>query len=371
MSYEFYKLRRYDSDCFIFEFDNKNFRLDTSIGERYKLEKLSKINGEPNENEHPIAKINGGFFTMGSTQEFIGSYVDEGLYYQGATPYYPTLIYWKDSKKFSFEINPDQTRHAYYQKNAYFAIGVPWALVINGKEDHIYDKQTLIKVFGHPYTRQPRTLIGQRADGTIIFAVIDGRTTNSLGITITQSSELMLSLGCENACNLDGGGSSEMIVGKDIVNNLSDGSERSIGTAFLCYAPKTVELPIVEYEFRSRGIVYNLIPGDILNVRTGPSTGYKKIASLPNDTNVKILATNVNGKWYKIELESGAIGWASKNFVKALTGTTLIPCRAYILSDEIPMGAKFNILNISEEYYTILIDNVEYQIPKEKMKLNL
>ena len=45
----------------------------------------------------------------------------------------------------------------------------------------------------------------------------------------------MLSLGCEYAINLDGGGSSEMIYNNRIINVLSDGIERNIGSAILVY----------------------------------------------------------------------------------------------------------------------------------------
>ncbi len=52
-----------------------------------------------------------------------------------------------------------------------------------------------------------RTAIGQKADGTLVAFVANGKT-NSHGVTINDMSELMFSLGCVNAINLDGGGSS-------------------------------------------------------------------------------------------------------------------------------------------------------------------
>ena len=65
----------------------------------------------------------------------------------------------------------------------------------------------------------PRTAIGQRADGAILLLVIDGRQAMSLGATMQDLVEIMLDYGAVNACNLDGGSSSMMWYGEDYVNN--------------------------------------------------------------------------------------------------------------------------------------------------------
>ena len=56
----------------------------------------------------------------------------------------------------------------------------------------------------------PRTCIGQRADGTILLMVIEGRKPDSLGATYDDIAQLMLDYGAVNAANLDGGSSSQM-----------------------------------------------------------------------------------------------------------------------------------------------------------------
>ena len=61
----------------------------------------------------------------------------------------------------------------------------------------------------------PRTAIGQRADGAIIFLCIDGRQLGSLGGTYADVINIMVEYGAVNACNLDGGSSSVMFY-KDI-----------------------------------------------------------------------------------------------------------------------------------------------------------
>ena len=56
----------------------------------------------------------------------------------------------------------------------------------------------------------PRTCIGQRADGTVILLCIDGRQANSLGGTYADAIDILVEYGAVNACNLDGGSSSVM-----------------------------------------------------------------------------------------------------------------------------------------------------------------
>ena len=54
--YAYKKIRKYSSDIHITEFNPKEVRFDASIGVRGKLERLSKINGEPKNDEYVIAK---------------------------------------------------------------------------------------------------------------------------------------------------------------------------------------------------------------------------------------------------------------------------------------------------------------------------
>ena len=65
----------------------------------------------------------------------------------------------------------------------------------------------------------PRTAIGQRADGAILLLVTDGRQPNSLGASYEDEAELMLRFGAVNAVNLDGGNSSFMWLNGEYVNN--------------------------------------------------------------------------------------------------------------------------------------------------------
>ena len=80
----------------------------------------------------------------------------------------------------------------------------------------------------------PRTVIGQRADGAVLLLVIDGRQTTSLGATYEDCINIMLEYGAINAANLDGGSSSVMVYKGKIINNIvSMRSDRTVPTAWI------------------------------------------------------------------------------------------------------------------------------------------
>lgn len=57
----------------------------------------------------------------------------------------------------------------------------------------------------------PRTAIGQRKDGAVVFVCIDGRQAGSMGGTYKDVIDIMIEYGVVNACNMDGGSSSIMV----------------------------------------------------------------------------------------------------------------------------------------------------------------
>lgn len=80
----------------------------------------------------------------------------------------------------------------------------------------------------------PRTAIGQRADGAILVLVIDGRQPHSLGASYADLAQIMEEYGAVNAANLDGGSSSMLFYEGELVNSLGSAvGERRIPTAFV------------------------------------------------------------------------------------------------------------------------------------------
>lgn len=92
-------------------------------------------------------------------------------------------------------------------------------------------------------TRHPRTVVGVTDDNHLLMLVVDGRSSQSLGLGTRQLSELMLALGCKAAVNMDGGGSSTAWVkGQGVVNFPSDNGkfdhegERAVATVITATA---------------------------------------------------------------------------------------------------------------------------------------
>lgn len=79
--------------------------------------------------------------------------------------------------------------------------------------------------------RQPRTIMGVLKNGDVLFLVIDGRQSNwSKGITLEEAQSFLQQIGCIDAYNLDGGGSTTMVYNNKIINRPSEGKERPVTT---------------------------------------------------------------------------------------------------------------------------------------------
>ncbi len=88
--------------------------------------------------------------------------------------------------------------------------------------------------YGWVAKRNPRTIAGVDARGRIMLVTADGRAVDSLGLSIAESAAVAGVLGMRNAVNLDGGGSTTMVVNGQVVNHPSDATgERPVGDAIL------------------------------------------------------------------------------------------------------------------------------------------
>lgn len=145
-------------------------------------------------------------------------------------------------------------------------IGFPYTLVSNGDAADTSD-----------YYRHPRTMIGQKEDGSIVMAVVDGRqpSKDMYGATANEMQALMTYYGCVDAWNLDGGGSSTLIIRKQptvilqdsykdredsswyVTNSPSDSSERSDGNCLLIVV-KVPEVEIAVENILSDSITINV-----------------------------------------------------------------------------------------------------------------
>ena len=93
------------------------------------------------------------------------------------------------------------------------------ALIINGEQN--------MEAYNNNSGWNPRTAIGQRADGAVIFVCIDGRQVSSPGGTYADIINIMVEYGAVNACNMDGGSSSVMMY-RDVNGQMGTAGEVSM-----------------------------------------------------------------------------------------------------------------------------------------------
>ena len=160
------------------------------------------------ETEGAVAAINAGaFFDDGTSNPMVGS-VPEGLVISEGT------VRWKSGKapqEGFVGFNNDNVMVVAKSMTAEKAmeIGIrdgccfgPVLIMNNAINEEAYNAKSGLN---------PRTAIGQRADGAVIFLCIDGRQASSMGGTYADIIDIMVEFGAVNACNLDGGSSTVML----------------------------------------------------------------------------------------------------------------------------------------------------------------
>lgn len=102
------------------------------------------------------------------------------------------------------------------------ALGGGPSLVSNGEVQVTADEEVF---FGTSIPKvHPRTACGYTVDGKLILLVVDGRQEASRGVSLPELALIMQQLGCVEALNLDGGGSSTLVAGGRLINRPEGGT---------------------------------------------------------------------------------------------------------------------------------------------------
>jgi len=173
-----------------------------------------------------IAGINGGAFSdiggVGRGGMPLGVVIQNGKIRLNVASEYSTLI--------GFDFNNHlvvgkMTAQEAIDKGVKEAVSFGPALIINGNR---------VPITGSGGGLNPRTAIGQRADGAVLLLVIAGRQATSLGASYADIADIMVEHGAVNAANLDGGGSTLLIYNGEMMNPVAlVNGPREIPTAFL------------------------------------------------------------------------------------------------------------------------------------------
>ena len=112
-------------------------------------------------------------------------------------------------------------------------LGAGPKLVTGGRVNITTAREKMLRTFATD--RHPRTAIASLADGRALLLVVDGRQPSlSIGMSLHELALLMIELGAQDAINLDGGGSTTMVVNGTVVNRPSDPTgERPVSDAIL------------------------------------------------------------------------------------------------------------------------------------------
>ena len=125
-------------------------------------------------------------------------------------------------------------KHANFGEwNVATAVGGGPVLVQHGKVKVTNNEER--KFYGKAiYDRHPRTAIGYTKDNKIIVFVCEGRSERAAGLSLPQMANILKELGCLEALNLDGGGSTCMLInGKEVNYPSSKGVQRAVPSVFM------------------------------------------------------------------------------------------------------------------------------------------
>ena len=162
-----------------------------------------------------LAAINGSFFDMGKHHPICylrvcGVQVGENTPQKSDTTnrkYYQYATIVLDSLGRPELCVPDSNRHweeYYFDKSVRNVMTAGPMLIIDGKAVPQRNDRTFVT------DRHNRTALGLKPDGTVILFTVDGRMKQSAGMSLTELEQTLLWLGCTNAINLDGGGSTTL-----------------------------------------------------------------------------------------------------------------------------------------------------------------
>jgi len=220
--------------------------------------------------------------------------------------------------------------------------------------------------------RHPRSALGFNADTTKFYLVtVDGRQSTSSGMTLTELGDFMKNFGAHYALNLDGGGSTTLVVHDEIVNSPSDGSgERAVSNALMIVSNKskigTIERlhinPTINKIYRDKSFTYdvkgsdiNFFPVDINNQDVSFTLSEGLDASISDDGVITAGSTKDTGYVF---VEYNGLRDTSLVIIKGIKNLNIFPQSA-VTDDEnelIFYNESYDADNIKQTVYNSSID---------------
>lgn len=182
--------------------------------------------------KNAIAAVNADFFDMGGTNVMRGLCIKNGVFISGTgeRPWFGITLEGEVVMGTSAEYIP-------YKDKLAQAVGASHVILRNGATDNL----SIGTEFSD--TRHPRTAAGVTSDGTVVLIIVDGRQPEiSNGASLADLAYIMSTFGCTDAVNLDGGGSSTLILKNEkgelvTENSPSAGALRAVANGLMVVLP--------------------------------------------------------------------------------------------------------------------------------------
>ena len=224
--YKYFKVEGYNFDAYMAViYDPSRIHVVTS---KYLGTKGEYLVDMAMENDAVVAINGGGFIDPdgnGNGGNAVGIIIKDGKILQGSSGSQGVIGFTNDNKLFLGYVSATEA----INRGVRDALEFGPFLIVNGKSSNILGNGG--------YGIHPRSAIGQRQDGIVLFLVIDGRRVDSMGASMKDVSDIMLKYGAYNAANLDGGNSSVLVINNKIVNRPIDWYQqeqtRPIATGFI------------------------------------------------------------------------------------------------------------------------------------------
>lgn len=227
-----YNVRTEKYDAYILEIKNP---LSIKVAMTKYLGKLGQKTSEMAEEHNAVAAINGGAFIDQSSDGtvYAGTGAEPGGFVisEGRVIYPTSNVDRNKVENVVAFTNEGKLIVGDHSLKELQALNVKEAMCFRNPNIIINGKRQVKDKMSEGFN--PRTAVGQKADGTVIFLVIDGRKINKVGATLYDVQEIMMDRGAVNAGALDGGYSSTMYYKGEVINSPNAwNGERSVATAF-------------------------------------------------------------------------------------------------------------------------------------------
>jgi exopolysaccharide biosynthesis protein len=208
-------------------------------------------------------------------------------------------------------------------------IGAYPKIVYNGQN---YSAQGVSEEGGpsHAPDRHPRSAAGISQDSTYLYLIaVDGRNPHSVGMTLNELADFMLKIGVFHGVNFDGGGSTCLVVNKEIKNVPSDGSPRNVSNSLVIFTTIEPSNQPVNFKLKSNYIKFFRGQSFKLSAYANDSYGFPSIydttkikfsidTSYGKITNNTLFSSNKGGITYLYLFYDNMLKDSAKVFIKRI-----------------------------------------------------